>query len=125
MYVAGTSASAKHAIAQTRPSTIRKDMTPTGPPELLLARLDMGSETWTMLRGRGVCTNVFCDTTGGFFFVVRCAVGRAFRFIAACSRFGGEAFRFGRIDGLLRALATGRKRCLLSTTAFRRRIAGA
>jgi hypothetical protein len=116
MYVAGTSASAKHAIAQTRPSTIRKDVRPAGPPELLLAGLDMGSETWTMLWGRGVGANVLCEGAAGFFFV-RCAFGRAFRFVAACFRFGAVAFRFGRIDGLRCALAGGRTKCLSSTTA--------
>jgi hypothetical protein len=66
MYVAGTSASAKHVIAPTSPSTIKKDVRPIGPPEPLRAGLGRGSETGAALRGCSFGTTVLSGAAGFF-----------------------------------------------------------
>ena len=65
MDVAGTTAIAKHAIAQTSPSTIKKEVSPPEPPELVRGGSGTGKEALTAGRGVGAGTDV--GRTAAFF----------------------------------------------------------
>jgi hypothetical protein len=93
MYVAGTSAKAKHAIAPTSPKTIKNDVRPIDPPELLRAGVGWGSETRTALRGAGFGSSVLRGA--GTFFVLWAGL-RAFGLTRTWSLFGAAASGLGR-----------------------------